>query len=172
MNEQEDKVKEENKIPKRIFGDEHFFYEGEDGRPKYENIDEKWDEFVKWMEMVRERNKSMEGFEDSRPDRVGREVTKWARRHDGYAIYMITKLNWVDFRDTYLLPKDCPEIVLEFIRSIMYHKMTEKQMWGTDEDRKLTGKVIIFNKNLMPKGERKPGEIEVEYCPPKTENNL
>ena len=166
MSEQVEEVKEENKGVKRIFGDEHFFYEGEDGSPKYEDIDEKWDELVKWLETVRQRNKTIEGFEDSCPDRVGREVTKWAKRQDGYAIYMITKFNWVEFRDTYLLPGDCPEIVLEFIRSILNKKMTEKQMWGTDEDRRPKGKLIIFDKNLMPKGEREPGELEVEYCPP------
>lgn len=165
----EQKMQEEKKIPQRIFGDEHFFYEGEDGRPKYENIDDKWMELVKWLETVRERNRTVEGFEDSRPDRVGQEVINWAKRQDAYAIYMITKLSWVEFRDTYLLQEDCPEIVMEFIRAIMYGKMTENQMWGSDEERKMKGKLIIFDKNLMPKGEPKPGEIEVEYCPVKKE---
>lgn len=165
MSEQIQEQKEEKKKLQRIFGDEHFFYEGEDGRPKYENVDIKWNEFISWLEMIREHNKTVEGFEDSCPDRVGREVIKWAEKQDAYAIYMIIKFNWVEFRDTYLLAEGCPEIVLEFIRSIMYHKMTKKQMWGTDEDRRPTGKLIVFDKNLMPKGERKPGELPVEYCP-------
>ena len=156
------------KYKKRVFGDEHFFFEGDDGSPKYEDVDEKWDRFVEWLEKVRERNRLTEGFKDSRPDRVGGEVIKWAKEKDAYAIYIITKFNWVEFRDTYLLPSDCPEIVLEFIRAIMHNKMTEKQMWGTDEDRKPTGKLIIFDKNLMDKIESNPGELPVEYCPIKT----
>lgn len=152
-------------INKRIFGDEHFFYEEGEGNPKYENIDVQWEKFVSWIEEVRERRKSVAGFEDSCADRVGGEVIKWGMRKDAYAIYMLTIHYWVEFRDTYLLEPGCPEIVLEFIRGIMYKKMTEKQMWGTDEDRRPTGKLIIFDKNLIPKGERKPGGPEVVYCP-------
>ena len=157
----------ELKYKKRVFGDEHFFYEGEDGSPKYEDVDEKWEQFVCWLETVRERNQKLEGFADSCPDRVGGEVIKWAKKKDAYAIYLITKMNWVEFRDTYLLPQDCPKIALEFIRAIMYRKMTEKQMWGTDEDRKPTGKLIIFDRNLIDRGESKPGELPIEYCPVK-----
>ena len=155
----------ENRVKKRVFGDEHFFYNDEDGSPKYENIDEQWEMFVQWIKEIREKNQTVDGFQDSSADKVGQEVTKWAIKHDAYAIYLLTKFHWVEFRDTYLLADGCPEIVLEFIRGIMYKKMTERQMWGTDEDRRPTGKLIIFDKKLMPEGERKPGELEVEYCP-------
>lgn len=147
------------------FGDEYFFYEGQEGTPKYENINEKWDEFVQWMEGVRERNKSVEGFEDGEADRVGHEVIKWAKRHDVYAIFILTKPHWESFRDTYLLAEGCPEIVLEFIRGIMYEKMTEKEMWGTREDRSLKGKLIIYDKAYLPKEGEDTGDLEIEYCP-------
>lgn len=155
----------ENGVKKRVFGDEHFFYNEVDGSPKYENIDEQWDIFIQWIRDVREKKKTVEGFSDSSADRVGREVIKWAEKHDAYAIYMLTKFLWVDFRDTYLLESGCPEIVLEFIRGIMYKKMTEKQMWGTDEDRRPTGKIIVFDKSLLPQGEPEEGKLPVEYCP-------
>lgn len=155
----------ENRVKKRVFGDEHFFYNDEDGSPKYENIDEQWEIFVQWIKEIREKNQKVDGFQDSSADKVGQEVIKWAIKHDAYAIYLLTKFHWVEFRDTYLLADGCPEIVLEFIRGIMHKKMTERQMWGTDEDRRPTGKLIIFDKKLMPEGERKPGELEVEYCP-------
>lgn len=147
------------------FGDEYFFYEGAEGKPKYENINEKWDEFVQWVESVRERNKSIEGFEDSHPDRVGHEVVKWAKRHDVYAIFRLTNTYWEAFRDTYLLVEGCPEIVLEFIRGIMFEKMTEKQMWGTREDRQLKGKLIIFNEEYLPKEGEYTGDLEIVYQP-------
>ena len=151
-----------NGIKRRVFGDEHFFYNSVDGSPKYENIDEQWDKFIQWIKAVREDREQEEGFRDSCADRVGQEVIKWAEKHDPY---MLTKFLWVEFRDTYLLSPGCPEIVLEFIRGIMYKKMTEKQMWGTDEDRKPTGKLIIFDKKLIRKGKQEPGKLKVEYCP-------
>ena len=43
--------------------------------------------------------------------------------------------------------------------------MTEKEMWGTDEDRRPKGKIIVFDKKLLPKGEPEPGKLPVEYCP-------
>ena len=155
----------EKEVKRHVFGDEHFFYNEEDGSPKYENIDEQWNIFIQWIKDVREKKKSLEGFKDSSADKVGGEVIKWAGKHDTYAIYLLTKFLWREFRDTYLLEPGCPDIVLEFIRGIIYKKMTEKQMWGTDEDRIQTGKLIIFNKELMSKVKQEPGELKVEYCP-------
>ncbi len=34
-----------------IFGDEYIFFEGADGHPKYENIDEKWEEIIHWEQV-------------------------------------------------------------------------------------------------------------------------
>ena len=147
------------------FGDDYFFYDGPDGHPKYENIAEKWNEFEQWLGKVRERNKTKEGFEDSLADRVGQEVMKWIRRHDAFAIYLLTKTHWETFRDTYLLVDDCPEIVMEFIRGIMYDKMTEEQMWGPRESRMLTGKLIVFDKKYLPKEGEDTGKLEVIYQP-------
>ena len=151
------------------FGDDYIFYEGEDGHPKYENISEKWDEFGQWLGKVRERNKAIEGFEDSLADRVGQEVMKWIEMHDTFAIYLLTKTYWEAFRDTYLLVDDCPDIVMEFIRAIMYEKMTEKQMWGTKEDRMPEGKLIIFDKDYLPKEGEDTGKWEIIYQPIETE---
>ena len=44
-------------------------------------------------------------------------------------------------------------------------KMTEKQMWGTDEDRMPEGTVIIFDKKFMPKEGEFTGKLKYEYHP-------
>lgn len=159
-----------NEARKRVFGDEHFFYDEEDGSPKYKDIDEQWDKFIQWIKEVRENKKTEEGFENSSGDNVGREVIKWAEKRDSYAIYLLIKFHWTEFRDTYLLTSGCPQIVSEFARGIMYKKMTEKQMWGREEDRKPTGKLIIFDKDLIEKGEKEWESLKIEYCPVKKNN--
>lgn len=152
------------------FGDEYFFFDGKEGNPKYENINEKWDEFVQWIEGIRQKNMEKEGFADSYPDRVGQEVARWARKHDVYPIYLIIEYQWEIFRDTYLLAEGCPEIVLEFIRGILYGKRTEEQLWGPPETRAMKGKIIIFDKKYLPKEGEDTGGLEIEYqpvkCPP------
>lgn len=153
------------KLKNCSLGDEYFFYEGDEGNPKYENINEKWDEFVQWIESVREKNQMMEGFPDSYPDRVGQEVARWARRHDVYPIYLIIEYQWDIFRDTYLLADGCPEIVLEFIRGIFNGKKTEEEMWQRPEERKPKGTLIVFDKNHLPKEGEDTGDVKVIYQP-------
>lgn len=152
------------------FGDEYFFHEGDEGDPKYENINEKWDEFTEWVESVRQKKLEVEGFDDSYPDRVGHEVARWARKHDFYAIFLIIEFHWEIFRDTYLLAEGCPEIVLEFIRGLLYGKRTEEEMWGPPETRAMKGKLIVFDKKYLPKEGEDTGDLEVIYqpivCPP------
>lgn len=147
------------------FGDEYFFYEGEQGNPKYEDMDEKWNMFAQWIEHVREKNMTAEDFDDSHPDRVGRETAKWARKHDFYAVYLIILMNWEAFRDTYLLEEGCPEIVMEFVRGLMYEKMTEEEMWGSIEERQPKGKLIIYKEEYLPKEGEDTGDLEIIYEP-------
>ena len=147
------------------FGDEYFFYEEEVGKPKYEDMNEKWNIFAQWIEDVREKCLEKEGFVDSYPDRVGHEVAKWARRHDFYVISQITMLHWEIFRDTYLLVDGCPELVLEFMQGIMYEKMTEKQMWGPKEEQRLKGKLILFREEYLPQEGEDTGDLEIIYEP-------
>ena len=148
-------------------GDEDFFFDGEDGSPKYENMDEKWDEFVQWVEKIRQKNLEKEGFADSYPDRVGQEIARWGRQHEVYAIYRIMERQWKIFRDTYLLVEGCPEIVMEFVRGIWFEKKTEEELW---EEKEEVRKIIVFDKKYMPKEGEDTGGIEFEYqpivCPP------
>lgn len=161
---QRENTKEKSKIQERkvIFGDEYLFFEGKDGHPKYENIDEKWTEIIDWLETVRERNKEKEGFENSQPDLIGQELVRWAKKKDIYPIFLITKGFWQVFRDTYLV-EGHPPIFMEFIRNIMVNKMSEKEMWGTKEDRMAKGKLIIFDERYLPKEEEKRQGLEVIY---------
>ena len=163
-----------SKLPEELknccFGDEYFFYEGDEGKPKYEDINEKWKIFEEWVESIRQKKKEEEGFDDSYPDRVGHEIVRWAKKHDVYAIFLIIEFHWVIFRDTYLLVEGCPEIVLEFVRGILYGKRTEEEMWGPPEARAVKGKLIVFDKKHLPKEGQDTGDLEVIYqpieCPP------
>lgn len=130
------------------FGDEFFFFENEYGNPKYENIEEQWKIFIEWVEKIAERKKEEVGEEAEYAYDIGREVLKWARQRDPYGLYMLTRVHWVGFRDTYLT-EDAPKIVREFIDEIMYNKMTDKEKWGTDEDRMLQGQLIICSNTKM-----------------------
>lgn len=125
------------------FGDEYFFFEGECGNPRYENIEQQWEEFIKWIEKIAESKKNEEGEDAEYAYGLGQEVLKWARDWDTYGLYMLTRVHWAGFRDNYLT-KDAPKIVREFIDEIMYNKMTEKEKWGTAEDRRASGKLMIF----------------------------
>ena len=68
--------------------------------------------------------------------------------------------------------EDCPEYILEFVRGIMHDKMTEKQMWGSREDRMPEGRVILFDKSLMPKEGEDTGKLKFEYHPNYVEEML
>lgn len=153
------------KLNEYSFGDEHFFFEGPEGNPKYENAGEVWDNFVQW---VREKQTDMEkgqNGENSYEYELGETLTEYANQRNAHGIYMVTKKNWVEFRDAYLCVEGCPEKVMEFICGIMDRKMTEKQMWGSEEDRKPQGTVIIFDQSLMPKEGEDTGNLKFEYRP-------
>lgn len=147
------------------FGDEHFFFDGEDGSPKYEDVDEPWDKFIDWLKTIMERMSGSDGYEERGEYRLGRDMMVYAEIKRAHTIYIMMKINWVLFRDHYLLVEDCPEYILEFVRGIMHDKMTEKQMWGTDEDRMPEGTIICFDKCLMPKEGTNTGKLKFEYRP-------
>lgn len=147
------------------FGDEYFLFEGEKGDPKYEAPKELWDEFIRW---VIKRIVQMETYEKDKKNyeqQIGRQLVEFAKCYNAHEMYMLIRKNWVEFRDSYLCVEGCPETVMEFIRGIMHKRMTEKQMWGSEEDRMPRGKVIVFDKNLMPKEGEDTGFLEFEYHP-------
>lgn len=147
-----------------IFGDEYIFFEGEDGHPKYENIDEKWEEIIDWIEKVRERNLRMDGFENSQPDVVGKELVKWAKKKDIYPMHLIIKGFWDVFKKTYLI-EDHPPFFMEFVKEILADKMTEEEMWGKGREERKTGTLIVFDKKYLPTKEEKAEGLEVVYHP-------
>lgn len=147
------------------FGDEYFLFEGPDGNPKYENVNEVWDNFAQW---IRQRQADMEqekGRENNYEYSIGEQLLEFATQRNAHGIYMLTRKNWVEFRDAYLGVEGCPPKVMEFIYGIMDRKMTEKQMWGSDEDRMTEGTVIIFDQSLMPKEGEDTGKLKFEYRP-------
>ncbi len=147
-----------------IFGDEYIFFEGADGHPKYENIDEKWEEIIHWIEKVREKNSREEGFENSQPDVIGKELVKWAKKKDMYPMYLIIKGFWHIFRDTYL-GEEHPPFFMEFVKEILANKMTEEEMWGQEEEKRKKGTLIVFDKKYLPTEEEKTEGLKVIYSP-------
>lgn len=130
-----------------VFGDEYFFFNEENGEPKYLDIDSKWEIFIEWIKKVSESKKG-EGEEEEYAFGLGQEVLKWAEQRDTFGMYILVRMHWVVFRDNYLTD-DAPEIVREFIDGILYGKMTEEEKWGTDEDRKPKGQLIICSNQKM-----------------------
>ena len=160
-------------IPKKIdlplngcgFGDEHFLFAGPDGSPKYEDINAPWDEFINWMEKVCKRYKKYKDTTRKGEYILGQELIVHASKRNIHTIYCYMSLNWPGFKDGFLIQKDCPETVIEFVRGIMANKMTEKQMWGTVDDRCPGGTVIVFDEAFMPKEGEDTGTIKFEYRP-------
>ena len=136
-------------IQQCVFADEYFLLE-EGGKPRYQDMEVQWNTFITWIEKTAERKKE-EGTEDSLYIYdLGQEVIKWARMWDVYALYILTKLHWISFRDNYMT-KEAPEIVREIMDGIMAKKMTEEQKWGNKEERRLKGQLIIFeNAGMTP----------------------
>ena len=160
-------------IPKKIdlplngcgFGDEYFLFEGPDGSPKYEEPNLVWDSFIDWLEKLCKRYKKYKDTTRQGEYFLGQELIVHASQRNLYKIYCYISLNWVGFRDGFLLQKGCPEIVIEFVRGVLANKMTEKQMWGTVDDRCPGGTVIVFDEELMPKEGEDTGTIKFEYHP-------
>ena len=147
------------------FGDEHFLFAGPDGSPKYEDINAPWNDFIDWMEKVCKKYKKEKDTTRKVEYILGQELVVHAVRRNIHTIYCYMSLYWVDFRDGFLLQKNCPETVLEFVRGIMANKMTEKQMWGTVDDRCPGGTVIVFDEKYMPKEGEDTGTIKFECRP-------
>lgn len=147
------------------FGDEYFLFKGAQGYPKYENAKEVWEEFIRWMIKRVVQIKAYEKDTKSYELQIGRQLIEFAKKRNAHSMYILMKRNWGEFRDTYLCVEGCPESVMEFVKGIMYKRMTEKQMWGSDEDRMPEGRVIIFDKNFMPKEGEDTGKLIFEYRP-------
>lgn len=134
-----------------VFGDDYFLFEGQTGKPRYENMAEQWQIFIDWIAKTAEQKKEEGGEDNMYAHQLGQEVVKWAKNGDTFGIYILTRMYWVLFRDNYLT-EDAPKIVREIIDCIMLNKMTEKEKWGTDEDRRPKGELIIFkNLGMTPK---------------------
>lgn len=146
------------------FGDEHFFFESTQGNPQYEAVEKVWDEFIRWMRK-RLRQMKAQQQEETYEMKMAKQLIDFAKVRNAHSIYILIKRNWVEFRDNYLCVEGCPESMMEFIRGIMYKKMTEQQMWGGDEERMPIERVIIFDKNLMPKEGEDTGNLRFEYRP-------
>ena len=127
------------------FGDEYFFFESTVGNPQYDRVEKVWNEFIRW---IRKRLKQMENQaeEYSYEMKIGRQLIDFAKNRNAHGMYILMKRNWVEFRDPYLCFEGCPDSIMEFVRGIMHEKMTEKQMWGGDEERMPGGTVILFDK--------------------------
>ena len=131
-----------------VFADDYFLFEGETGIPRYKDMNEQWNIFMDWISKTAERKKEEGGEDNLYVYQLGQEVLKWARNWDTFGLYMLTKVHWSGFRDNYMT-EDAPKIVREIMDNIMLNKMTEKQKWGTDEDRKPKGQLLIFKNMKM-----------------------
>lgn len=157
------KMKEHN-INSYGFGDEYFFFHKGCGSPKYEDIEVQWNVFIHWIKTVmntKDENDKIYG--------LGREVIRWAESRDPFALYLLTRTHWVDFRDNYLT-ENAPQIVREFIDEIMITKMTEQEKWGSDEDRKPKGELIIYKDSILTPEEsyyKRKQERKQKYDPKK-----
>ena len=166
-----DAKKMECELSDKGFGDEYFFFEDIQGNPKYERAEHVWEEFIKWMRK-RLRQMASQPEEYSYEKKLGKELIELAKVRNAHSMYILMKRNWVEFRDPYLCVEGCPDSILEFVRGIMYEKMTEKQMWGGDEERMPGGTVIIFDKSFMPKEGEDTGNFRFEYRPNYVEEML
>lgn len=135
-------------LNKCLYADDYFLFDGKEGKPRYKDMEEKWNIFIEWIDKVAGRKKEEEGQDSRYAYQLGHEVVRWAKDRDVFALYILTRRHWVLFRDNYLTD-DAPKIVREIIDGIMLNKMTEKEKWGTDEDRKPKGQLIIFKSSQM-----------------------
>ena len=145
------------------FGDEYFLFE-EGGAPKYKDVNTAWNYLIDWMELVCEEMKTDENYENKPEYKLGQKIIEHTRQHNPHGIFINMSMYWVNFRNTFLLRDDCPEQALEFVRGIMTNKMTEKQMWGTVEDRCPGGTLIILDRDCIPE-ETQIGNLKIEYRP-------
>lgn len=156
--------KMDDELNESSFGEEYFFFESTEGNPQYQCAEEVWNNFIKWMKK-RLKQMAAQPEEYSYEKKIGKELIKLAKARNVHEMYILMKRNWVEFRDPYLCVEGCPETIMEFVRGIMYKKMTERQMWGGEEERMPSGRVIIFDKNLMPKEGEDTGKLQFEYHP-------
>ena len=154
------------------FGDEFFMFEGAEGHPRYQDVNEVWDLFIQWIEKGQRQMLTLQKDEESYEYWIGSQLIDFARKRNVHSMYMIMKRNWEEFRDNYLNREECPKAVMEFVQGIMYEKMTEKQMWGSREDRMTEGRVILFDQSLMPKEGEDTGKLKFEYHPNYVEEML
>ena len=147
------------------FGDEYLLFEGPCGDPKYPDKNEFWNSFIKWIKKVCEEYKKEENYEEKGEYLLGQDLILNAERRNIHDLYCYISMNWVGFRNAFLRQEDCPEIVIDVVRGLLANKMTEKQMWGTVEDRCPGGTVIVFDKEFMPKEGEDTGTIKFEYRP-------
>lgn len=154
------------------FGDEFFMFEGVEGQPRYQDVNEVWDMFIQWIEKEQQQMLALKNDEESYEYWIGSQLIEFAKKRNAHSMYMLMKRNWEEFRDNYLSKEECPEAVMDFVRGIMYEKMTEKQMWGSREDRMPEGRVILFDKSLMPKEGEDTGKLKFEYHPNYVEEML
>ena len=146
------------------FGDEYFLFHNGCGLPKYEDMETQWNVFIDWVKTVMSTKEESDDIY-----RLGKEVIRWAEDRDPFALYMLTRTHWVEFRDNYLT-EDAPFIVKEIIDEIMAGKMTEKEKWGTDEDRKPKGEIIIYKDSILTPEEsyyKRKQERKQKYDPEK-----
>lgn len=166
-----DAPKMDEELRENMFGDEYFCFESTEGKPQHECVEYVWNEFIKWMrKRLRQMGKQPEEY--SYEKKLGKQLIEFAKARNAHSMYILMKRNWVEFRDPYLCVEGCPDSILEFVRGIMYEKMTEKQMWGGEEERMPGGTVIVFDKSLMPKEGEDTGNFRFEYHPNYVEEML
>lgn len=153
------------KLNESKYGEEYLLFEGIEGSPKYENPEVIWENFIQWIEKRQQQMTALKMDKESYEYKLGNQLIEAARDYNPHGIFFLMKRNWVEFRDNYLCAERCSEDIMEFVRAVLYKKMTEKQMWGSDEDRMPGGKVIIFDKKFMPKEGEDTGKLQFEYRP-------
>lgn len=106
-----------------MWGDEAFMYARDNRVDEYHLMDKAWITFENWVQGIVQKHKGdREGAEYT----IGKEVLGWIQVRDPYALYIIIRSNWKDFRDGFLLP-DTPKVVLDLVDAILYDKMTEEE---------------------------------------------
>lgn len=111
------------KIEECTFGDHAFLYARDNDVSQYHLMREAWKEFEAWADNI---VKEHEAEPESAQVKIGRELVKWSRQQDSFALYVLIRMHWKTFRDNFLLP-DTPQIVLDIVDALLKGKMTEEE---------------------------------------------
>jgi len=67
------------------FGDEFFMFEGVEGHPKYQDVNEVWDLFIQWIEKGQRQMLTLQKDEESYEYWIGSQLIDFARKRNTHS---------------------------------------------------------------------------------------